>query len=206
MTPAVVHLPRASLDGASRFGKNRGHERSPPRSGDRRFVRCDRRGLEAALLRAIRRWRRFWPRSVASSRRISRCSRPSRQWSAQLSRRRAPPIRPRRLSMAWGKRSRRKQAITRPPPSTAKPRASPRRRSIPARAAGRRWSRPRRKLRSRSAFQTLVASRFARDPATIHAMTREALQPLIASWLDAHLPALVENLVRAEIERITRDA
>jgi uncharacterized protein len=57
-----------------------------------------------------------------------------------------------------------------------------------------------------SAFQTLVASRFARDPATIQAMTREALQPLIASWLDAHLPALVENLVRAEIERITRDA
>ena len=37
-------------------------------------------------------------------------------------------------------------------------------------------------------------------------MTREALRPLLANWLDAHLPALVEGLVRAEIERIAKDA
>jgi cell pole-organizing protein PopZ len=57
-----------------------------------------------------------------------------------------------------------------------------------------------------TAFHTLVASRFAQNPDAILAMTREALRPLLANWLDAHLPALVEGLVRAEIERIAKDA
>lgn len=53
-----------------------------------------------------------------------------------------------------------------------------------------------------AAFKTLVASRFARNGEAIQAMTREALQPLLERWLDAHLPALVERLVAAEIDRI----
>jgi cell pole-organizing protein PopZ len=57
-----------------------------------------------------------------------------------------------------------------------------------------------------TAFNTLVASRFAQDPDAILAMTRDALRPLVASWLDANLPALVEGLVRAEIERIAKGA
>lgn len=55
-----------------------------------------------------------------------------------------------------------------------------------------------------SAFNTLIASRFAQDPEIIQAMIRDALQPLLTHWLDAHLPALVERLVAAEIERITK--
>ncbi len=57
-----------------------------------------------------------------------------------------------------------------------------------------------------AAFHTLVASRFAQDPEAVLAMTREVLRPLVANWLNAHLPALVENLVRAEIERIAKGA
>ena len=31
---------------------------------------------------------------------------------------------------------------------------------------------------------------------------REELRPLLKEWLDAHLPPLVERLVRTEIERV----
>ena len=38
----------------------------------------------------------------------------------------------------------------------------------------------------------------------IEAMTREILRPMIKTWLDEHLPSLVERLVRAEIQRVAR--
>ncbi len=57
-----------------------------------------------------------------------------------------------------------------------------------------------------TAFRTLVASHFARDPEAIAALTREALRPVLASWLDANLPALVERLIRDEIDRIAKGA
>ncbi|MCU0889871.1 MAG: DUF2497 domain-containing protein [Rubritepida sp.] len=37
---------------------------------------------------------------------------------------------------------------------------------------------------------------------TIEDVVREELRPLLKAWLDAHLPPLVERLVRAEIERV----
>lgn len=37
---------------------------------------------------------------------------------------------------------------------------------------------------------------------TIEDVVREELRPLLKSWLDANLPALVERVVRAEIERV----
>jgi cell pole-organizing protein PopZ len=37
---------------------------------------------------------------------------------------------------------------------------------------------------------------------TIEDLVREELRPLLKQWLDAHLPPLVERLVRAEIERV----
>jgi cell pole-organizing protein PopZ len=43
------------------------------------------------------------------------------------------------------------------------------------------------------------------DP-TLHALVREALGPLLRDWLDANLPALVERLVRAEIDRVSARA
>ena len=59
-----------------------------------------------------------------------------------------------------------------------------------------------------SAFGQL--SRLAQDRAatvsrggpSIEDLVREELRPMLKAWLDAHLPATVERLVRAEIERV----
>lgn len=37
---------------------------------------------------------------------------------------------------------------------------------------------------------------------TLEDVVREELRPLLKAWLDEHLPALVERLVRTEIERL----
>ncbi len=37
---------------------------------------------------------------------------------------------------------------------------------------------------------------------TIEDLVREELRPLLKSWLDTHLPTLVDRIVRAEIERV----
>jgi cell pole-organizing protein PopZ len=37
---------------------------------------------------------------------------------------------------------------------------------------------------------------------TIEDLVREEIRPLLKTWLDANLPAMVERLVRAEIERV----
>lgn len=38
---------------------------------------------------------------------------------------------------------------------------------------------------------------------TLEGLVREMLRPMLAEWLDAKLPAMVERLVAVEIERIT---
>ena len=43
------------------------------------------------------------------------------------------------------------------------------------------------------------------DP-TLEALVREALTPLLRNWLDANLPAMVERMVRAEIDRVVARA
>lgn len=53
--------------------------------------------------------------------------------------------------------------------------------------------------------QALIAERAApvyRGGPTIEDVVREELRPMLKSWLDEHLPPLVERLVRAEIERV----
>jgi cell pole-organizing protein PopZ len=44
------------------------------------------------------------------------------------------------------------------------------------------------------------------DGRTVEDIVREALQPLLRSWLEAHLPAIVERLVREEIARLSGEA
>jgi cell pole-organizing protein PopZ len=39
---------------------------------------------------------------------------------------------------------------------------------------------------------------------TIEDLVKEVMRPMIKEWLDAHLPSLVERLVRREIDRIAR--
>jgi uncharacterized protein len=41
---------------------------------------------------------------------------------------------------------------------------------------------------------------------TLEGIVRDALRPLLQAWLDEHLPALVERLVRAEITRVISEA
>ena len=35
-------------------------------------------------------------------------------------------------------------------------------------------------------------------------VTRELLRPMLKDWLDAHLPAIVQSAVEAEVDRISR--
>jgi uncharacterized protein len=54
-------------------------------------------------------------------------------------------------------------------------------------------------------MRTVAADRGAavyRGGPSIEDAVREELRPLLKTWLDAHLPSLVERLVRAEIERV----
>lgn len=41
---------------------------------------------------------------------------------------------------------------------------------------------------------------------TLEDVTRDLLRPLLQQWLDAHLPAIVEEQVRIEVERIARQS
>jgi cell pole-organizing protein PopZ len=44
----------------------------------------------------------------------------------------------------------------------------------------------------------------ARDGRTLEEVVSELLRPMLKAWLDENLPDLVERLVRAEIERVSR--
>ncbi len=66
-------------------------------------------------------------------------------------------------------------------------------------------------LLSREA-STSVAGAFGRlseavrpaQPQTVEDLMKEMLRPMLKAWLDDNLPSLVERLVRAEIERVSR--
>jgi cell pole-organizing protein PopZ len=55
-----------------------------------------------------------------------------------------------------------------------------------------------------SAFNQLAQSVFTQNGRTIEDLVRDMLRPMLKSWLDDNLPGLVERLVRAEIERVSR--
>ncbi|MFN6954015.1 MAG: DUF2497 domain-containing protein [Acetobacteraceae bacterium] len=46
------------------------------------------------------------------------------------------------------------------------------------------------------------ATRLSAGGPTLEEIVREELRPLLKEWLDANLPALVERVVRSEIERV----
>lgn len=54
------------------------------------------------------------------------------------------------------------------------------------------------------AFNTLVQTAAAQNARTLEDLVRDMLRPFLKTWLDDNLPALVERLVRAEIERVSR--
>ena len=54
------------------------------------------------------------------------------------------------------------------------------------------------------AFRALEETARAGSPLTLEALVVDAIRPMLRDWLDAHLPGLVKEMVRDEIERITR--
>jgi cell pole-organizing protein PopZ len=53
-------------------------------------------------------------------------------------------------------------------------------------------------------FGALTAGLDVRSAELADSMVREMLRPMLKHWLDENLPAIVERLVRAEIERVAR--
>lgn len=60
-----------------------------------------------------------------------------------------------------------------------------------------------REAEAASSFASLNHTVFSKNARTIDDVVQEMLRPMLQSWLDAHLPAMVERLVRQEIERIS---
>ncbi|MDP2801251.1 MAG: DUF2497 domain-containing protein [Phreatobacter sp.] len=55
-----------------------------------------------------------------------------------------------------------------------------------------------------AAFGSLASSMMVGGNRTIEDLLRDMLRPMLKTWLDDNLPQLVERLVRAEIERVSR--
>ena len=55
-----------------------------------------------------------------------------------------------------------------------------------------------------SAFNSLAQSVLVQNSQTLDGLVREMLRPMLKAWLDDNLPNLVERMVRAEIERVSR--
>jgi len=55
-----------------------------------------------------------------------------------------------------------------------------------------------------SAFNTLAHTVLSNNARTLEDLVREMLRPMLKSWLDDNLPSLVERIVKAEIERVSR--
>ena len=55
-----------------------------------------------------------------------------------------------------------------------------------------------------SAFNALAQTVLVQNARTLEDLVREMLRPMLKSWLDDYLPGIVERIVRAEIERVSR--
>jgi cell pole-organizing protein PopZ len=55
-----------------------------------------------------------------------------------------------------------------------------------------------------AAFSSLVHTVLVQNARTLEDLVREMLRPMLKSWLDDNLPGMVERIVRAEIERVSR--
>jgi cell pole-organizing protein PopZ len=54
-----------------------------------------------------------------------------------------------------------------------------------------------------SSFSALSANLAARSAELADGLVRETLRPMLKQWLDQNLPAIVERLVRTEIQRVS---
>ena len=54
------------------------------------------------------------------------------------------------------------------------------------------------------AFNTLAQTVLVQNARTLEDLVKEMMRPMLKAWLDDNLPNLVERVVRAEIERVSR--
>lgn len=55
-----------------------------------------------------------------------------------------------------------------------------------------------------AAFNSLARTVLSENSRTLEDIVREMMRPMLKHWLDENLPGLVERIVRAEIERVSR--
>ena len=55
-----------------------------------------------------------------------------------------------------------------------------------------------------NAFSSLANVVLGQNARTLEDLVKEMLRPMLKSWLDDNLPGVVERIVRAEIERVSR--
>ena len=55
-----------------------------------------------------------------------------------------------------------------------------------------------------AAFNALAQTVLVQNARTLEDLVKEMLRPMLKAWLDDNLPNMVERLVRAEIERVSR--
>jgi hypothetical protein len=55
-----------------------------------------------------------------------------------------------------------------------------------------------------SAFNALAQTVLVHNARTLEDLVREMLRPMLKGWLDDNLPGMVERIVKAEIERVSR--
>jgi uncharacterized protein len=55
-----------------------------------------------------------------------------------------------------------------------------------------------------SMYKALEQAIVVDSPRTLEDLTRELLRPMLKTWLDENLPTIVDRLVRAEIERVSK--
>jgi hypothetical protein len=55
-----------------------------------------------------------------------------------------------------------------------------------------------------SAFNSLANTVLGNNARTLEDLVKEMLRPMLKSWLDDNLPSVVDRIVRAEIERVSR--
>jgi cell pole-organizing protein PopZ len=55
-----------------------------------------------------------------------------------------------------------------------------------------------------AAFNSLASTVLSDNARTLEDIVKEMMRPMLKAWLDENLPGLVERMVRAEIERVSR--
>ena len=94
-----------------------------------------------------------------------------------------------------------------PPPAAARPAAAPQpawQAEPPPGGEGEPLVSPTTDASVSGAFSLLAHTVLSQNARTLEDLVKDMLRPMLKTWLDDNLPVVVERLVRAEIERVSR--